>query len=146
MTAGSYAIRAHFEAGSTPQELIKWLDSPEGISGWWSDTVAGDAGKVGDTFTVRFPTSPVVFELEVSRADDDVVEWEVPESPPWWKGTTIRFEVSPGEEGGSNMLFSHEGFDPDDPIIPVITPAWVRFLDNLVEVARSGTPSPAVVN
>jgi hypothetical protein len=44
------------------------------------------------------------------------------------------------------MLFTHGGFNPDDPIIQAITPAWVRFLDNLVAVAESGKPNPAVVN
>lgn len=144
--SNGYAIRARFEAECSPGDVMKWLDSTEGISGWWSDTVAGDAGIPGDSFTVRFPSTPIVFELVVSRADDNTVEWKVPESPPWWKGTTIRFEVSAGENGGSGLLFTHEGFAPDDPIIPVITPAWVRFLDNLIRVAETGEPQPAVVN
>jgi hypothetical protein len=37
-------------------------------------------------------------------------------------------------------------FDADDPIIAAITPAWVRFLDNLMAVAVSGRANPAVVN
>jgi len=146
MPANDYAIRARFEAKSSPGDLMRWLDTPEGIAAWWSDTVEGAAGSVGDTFTVRFPSTSVPFELEVTRAEDASVEWKVPESPPWWKGTTIRFEVAPGEEGGANLLFVHEGFEPDDPIIAVITPAWVRFVDNLVQVAETGQPNPAVVN
>lgn len=143
---GDYTIKAQFEARCPPEKVKRWLDSPQGIAGWWSDKVEGAAGSPGDEFGVTFPTSPVVFDLVVSEIDDRVVEWHVPDSPPWWKDTTIRFELSEGESGGSQMLFTHGGFEADDPIIPVITPAWIRFLDNLVAVAESGRPDPAVVN
>lgn len=146
MSSNDYEIRAQFEAKCPPGDLKKWLGSPEGIAGWWSDHVRGEAAKKGDEFQVRFPTSPVGFELEVSEMSDDTVEWHVPESPPWWKGTTIGFRVSPGEDGGSTLLFTHGGFAADDPIIQMITPAWVRFVDNLVSVAESGKANPAVVN
>lgn len=142
---GDYAIKARFEAGCEPSDVAKWLTSPEGIAGWWSDTVSGDAS-VGESFQVRFPTTDVVFELEVLEASGTVFAWLVPESPPWWKGTTIRFELAEGDSGGTSLLFTHSGFEPDDPIIEVVTPAWVRFLDNLVEVAETGRANPSVVN
>lgn len=44
------------------------------------------------------------------------------------------------------MLFTHAGFEPDDPIIKIITPAWIRYLDNLVAVAQSGEANPAAIN
>lgn len=143
---GDYAIKAQFDAGCAVSDVRRWLDSAAGIAGWWSDTVAGEAGTVGGSFGVTFPTSPVVFDLQVTALDDDVVEWHVPVNPPWWKGTTIRFDLAEGEGGGTTFVFTHAGFDPDDPIIQVITPAWVRFLDNLVAVAETGRAAPAVVN
>lgn len=146
MSSHDYEIRAQFTAQARPADLRKWLSSPKGIAGWWSDDVRGEASEKGDTFQVRFPASPDVFELEVTEASEDTVEWHVPESPPWWKGTSIRFDMKEGEDGGSTLLFTHRGFTPDDPIIQVITPAWVRFLDNLVAVAESGKANPAVVN
>lgn len=142
---GDHSIKAQFNAKATPAEVTRWLQRTEGIAGWWSDTVEGSASAAGDEFTVRFPDTDVPFELEVTESDDGIIEWHVPESPPWWKGTTIRFEVAEAE-GGSSLLFTHAGFDPDDQIIPVITPAWVRFLDNLVAVAESGEANPAVTN
>lgn len=143
---GDYSIKAQFEAACPPADVSRWLDSPEGIAGWWSDTVVGEAASPGDEFHVTFPTSPVVFDLEVTAAGEGMVEWRIPENPPWWKGTTIRFELSEGDDGTTQLLFTHRGFEPDDPIIAVITPAWVRFLDNLVAVAESGRPNPAVMN
>lgn len=141
-----YAIQARFETTCPPSELMGWLTNVGRISGWWTDSVTGSAGAAGDVFHARFPTTDVVFDLEVTEASDGVVEWHVPESPPWWKGTTIRFEAGPDENGKTSFLFTHRGFAEDDPMIAAITPAWVRFLDRLVEVAESGQPNPVVVN
>lgn len=141
-----YSIKAQLEAACPPSAMKRWLDTPQGIAGWWSDKVEGSAGAVGDTFHVTFPTSPVVFDLEVLAVSDTGVEWHIPHNPPWWQGTTIHFELSDSEGAKTQLLFTHEGFDPVDPIIQIITPAWVRFLDNLVAVAESGKANPAVVN
>jgi hypothetical protein len=141
-----YTIRARFEAACQQLDLVKWLTTPSGIAGWWSDSVSGEASSVGDRFRVRFPTTDVEFQLDVEKVTETFVAWHVPESPPWWQGTTIAFQLSEGESGGASLLFTHGGFEPDDPIIEVITPAWVRFLDNLVEVAETGRANPAVVN
>lgn len=142
---GEYAIQAKFDARCNPGDLNRWLTTPEGIAGWWSDTVTGAAAREGDEFHVTFPTTDVVFDLVVAGVSDSGIRWEVPESPPWWKGTSIQFQIG-AAESGSTLLFTHRGFEADDPIIAVITPAWVGFLNNLVEVAETGRANPAVVN
>ncbi|MGH8958777.1 MAG: hypothetical protein ACRDVK_08890 [Acidimicrobiia bacterium] len=91
---GAYSIRAQFEANCSPADVKKWLDNPPGIAGWWSDRVEGKAGREGDEFHVRFPSTPVVFDLVVTDLSDEAIEWAVPESPPWWKGTSIRFDLA----------------------------------------------------
>jgi uncharacterized protein YndB with AHSA1/START domain len=142
---GDYHIQAQIEIGASPIEVRRWLESPEGIAGWWSDSVAGAAAAEGDRFEVRFPTTDVVFQLAVTDASPERIEWRIAENPPWWKGTTIRFDLV-GEGEGTRLLFSHRDFDPDNPVIPVITPAWMQFLFNLKAVAESGEANPAVIN
>jgi len=142
---GDYTIQARFDVDSEPPEILRWLTTTEGIAGWWSDTVTGAASSRGDEFHVAFPTTDVIFDLVVTRVEEGVVEWDVPDSPPWWKGTSIRFQVDESENG-SSLLFTHGGFESDDPIIAAITPAWVGFLNNLVAVAETGKANPAVVN
>lgn len=143
---GDYAIQARFEAACAPGDVMRWLTSPEGIAAWWSDTVSGAAAGVGDRFRLRFPTTDVPFDIVVSESSGHLVEWEIPESPPWWRGTTVGFELDTTDSGGTSLLFTHRGFDSNDPIIAVITPAWVGFVQNLVAVAETGEPNPAVVN
>ena len=84
------------------------------------------------------------FELDVVALSHDSIEWHIAENPPWWKGTTIGFDLSEKEDGTTRLLFTHRGFNTEDPIIEVITPAWVRFLDNLVGVAESGIANAVV--
>lgn len=139
-------VRARFQVDASPEDVRRWLDDTTGIAGWWSDTVTGSASAVGDAFEVSFPTARAPFGLRVTEHADDAVEWHVPETPEWWKGTSIRFELSPGEGGGTSLLFTHGPFEPDSPVIEIVTPAWVRFLDNLAEVARTGVAAPATVN
>jgi hypothetical protein len=142
---GDYHVQGQFDIATSSAELRKWLDNPEGIAGWWSDSIRGAAAKAGDRFEVRFPSTDVVFELAVTEASPARIEWHVAENPPWWRGTTVRFDLT--EEGeGTRVLFSHRDFDADNPVIRVITPAWMQFLFNLKAVAESGTPNPAVVN
>ena len=143
---GDYSIKAAFEVNTAPDEVRRWLDNLDGIGGWWSDGVSGSAAGVGDRFAVTFPDAPMPFELEVVEASSDSIEWYVAENPPWWKGTTIGFGLAQNEAGMTSLLFTHRGFDAEDPIIPMITPAWVRFLDNLVAVAESGVADAAVKN
>lgn len=142
---GDYHLQMQFDIETSPDQVRRWLETPEGIAGWWSDRVSGPAGAVGDTFEVRFPTTPVVFELAVTEASEERIEWAIAENPPWWQGTTIRFDISQEDEA-TRLLFSHRDFEPDNPVIPVITPAWAQFLANLKEVAESGVARPAVVN
>lgn len=142
---GDYHVLGQFDIATSSAELRKWLDNPEGIAGWWSDSVKGAASKRGDRFEVRFPSTDVAFELAVTDVSPERIEWHIAENPPWWRGTTVRFDLT--EEGeGTRLQFSHRDFDPDNPVIPVITPAWMQFLFNLKAVAESGKPNPAVVN
>lgn len=143
---GDYSIRGDFEARCPAADVMRWLDTPAGIAGWWSDRVEGSADSVGDEFEVRFPTTPVVFGLAVTARASHVAEWHVAENPPWWKGTTIRFELNDRSDGSTTIGFSHRGFETDAPILAAITPAWVRFVDNLVAVSESGVANPAVMN
>jgi len=78
---GDYAIRAQFTAACEPAAVVRWLDTVDGIAGWWSDTVGGRASDAGDRFTVSFPDAPMDFELEVREASEAAVEWFVAENP-----------------------------------------------------------------
>ena len=47
-----------------------------------------------------------MFDRDVTFNSDHLVEWRIDKNPPWWQGTTIRFELSGSENGRTQMLFT----------------------------------------
>ena len=143
---GDYRIRMHYDIEADREAVRAALTSPEGIAAWWSDTVAGDPARSGGDLLVTFPDLPQPFHFRVGTGDSEV-SWETLEFPPWWEGTTIRWSFGPAPEGaGTSLEFSHEGFDPDNEIIPVITPAWAGIINRLKVYAESGQADPFARN
>ena len=145
---GDYHVMMQFEVEAAPGLVQRRLDSVEGISSWWSDTVVGSASAVGDRFDVSFPDAPAPFELEVGRIDPGGVEWRIDNTPEWWAGTTVRIETSEGPSGPDSTLvmFSHRDFEPDSPMIPIVTPVWAGVIGRLKAVVEDDTRRPMFVN
>lgn len=135
---GDYAIRMQFDIDAEPDAVLRALTTADGVEGWWSRPVEGSPGEDGAEFRISFPDVPQPFAFAVER-DGRSVAWTTRDFPPWWAGTTIRWRVDDAEEGtGTRLHFTHEGFDPDNGIIPVITPAWAQFILGLKERAEKG--------
>ena len=63
--------------------------------------------------------------------------------PPWWAGTTIRWEIGDNPDAtGTRLQFSHRGYDADNPVIPIVTPAWAQIILRLKAYAETGQPQP----
>jgi hypothetical protein len=91
----------------------------------------------------KFMDVPKPFEYKVLASGSDLVEWKVGEFPEWWAGTTIRWEIGSNPDGpGTRLMFSHRDFDPGNPVIPVITPAWAQIILRLKEHVETGRREP----
>lgn len=62
--------------------------------------------------------------------------------PPWWAGPTIRWDLTERDDGrpGTRLQFSHRDYAPDNPVIPIVTPAWAQIILRLKSYAETGTP------
>ena len=135
---GDYHVLMQFDVDAEPDVVRRALDTEEGIRSWWSKRT--DLG--GDGLHVSFPDQPRPFEFEV-RDDDGRLDWVTGGFPPWWAGTTIRWVVEPNpEKPGTRLQFSHRDYDPDNPVIPIITPAWALIIQRLKGYAETGEPQP----
>ena len=135
---GDYAVRMQLDMDTDPDTVMQALTTPDGVERWWSRPVDGDPGKDGGEFRISFPDVPQPFEFAVERGDR-AVAWRTMAFPPWWADTTIRWRVGDPDEGdGTRLVFTHEGFDPTNPIIPVITPAWAQFIFGLKAQVEAG--------
>lgn len=144
---GDYHISMQFDIAADPIRVLEAIRTPAGVAAWWSDLVTGDPGKVGSQWTNKFPDVPRPFEYVVTEAGEKRVEWKVGAFPEWWAGTSIRWDVSDRPDApGTRLLFSHRGFDPENPVIPIITPAWAGIIQRLKVYAETGTKDPFAVN
>jgi hypothetical protein len=140
---GDYAVRMQFDIDADADQVTRVLTTSEGVRGWWSTQVDGDPGEAGAQFRVSFPDVAQPFEFEVERDDEQAVGWRTLDFPPWWADTTIRWRLAGREaEPGTQLQFAHEGFEPDDPVIPIITPAWAQIILRLKQYAETGAPTP----
>jgi hypothetical protein len=110
-----------------------------GVRSWCSTRAEGPRD---GRLHVAFPDVPQPFEFTVT-GDGDRIEWVTGGFPPWWAGTTIRFDFSDNPDGpGTRLLFSHRDYEPDNPVIPIVTPAWAQILLRLKSHAETGKPAP----
>lgn len=130
---GDYAIHMQFDIAADRDAVLHALTTADGVERWWSRPVDGDPGKDGGDFRISFPEVPQPFEFAVER-DDRGIAWRTQAFPPWWADTTIRWRVEdPDDDTRTRLVFTHEGFDAANPIIPIVTPAWAQFIFGMKE-------------
>jgi uncharacterized protein YndB with AHSA1/START domain len=141
---GDYHILMQFDLAADRATVHRALATEDGIRSWWSKRTDGPA--VGDRepqLRVSFPDVPQPFEFSVTRDDIERVEWVTGGFPPWWAGTTIRWDLSDHPDAaGTRLLFSHRDYAPDNPVIPIVTPAWAQIILRLKGYAETGAPQP----
>ena len=137
---GEYHIRMQFDIDADRETVRRALATEEGVRSWWSTRTDGpNDGEL----RVSFPDVPQPFEFGVVEDGADRIDWVTGGFPPWWAGTTIRFELGDNPDGpGTRLQFSHRDYEPDNPAIPIVTPAWAQILLRLKGYAETGNSQP----
>lgn len=137
---GDYAIQMQFDIAADDPTLRRALTTTDGIRSWWSTrSDLSDDGQL----EVSFPDVPQPFEFAARETPGGTLEWVTGGFPPWWAGTTVSWALAPNPDGpGTRLLFRHGGYDADNPVIPIVTPAWAQIVLRLKEYVESGTPVP----
>src|SRR5688572_17609583 len=115
---GDYHILMQFDIDADRDAVHRALTTQEGIASWWSSRTDGPEG---GQLRVSFPDTPQPFEFD-ARDLGERVDWVTGGFPPWWAGTTVRWDLSENpEKPGTRLLFSHRDYAPDNPVIPIVT-------------------------
>ena len=137
---GDYAILMQFDVNSDRETVHRALSTQEGIRSWWSSKTDGPTR---GALHVSFPDVPQPFEFSVTHDDTHRVEWVTGAFPPWWADTSIRWELTDNPDAaGTRLQFNHGGYAPDNPVIPIVTPAWAQIILRLKAYAETGQPQP----
>ena len=128
-----------FQSSQTPEAIFDLLLH---IDQWWygvfGETIEGKSEKINDEFTFlagegMHYSKQKMTELVPNRR----VAWQVSESkltflsdPGEWQGSTIAFDVS-GENGKTNITFTHNGLVPELECYNNCSAGWTKYLDAL---------------
>jgi uncharacterized protein YndB with AHSA1/START domain len=118
------------------------LTTPANLTNWW--TRASGSGATGGELTFFFGDSQAVMRVDnAERASN--VKWKVLlcEPLPDWEGTTLNFELSPDESGGSVVRFRHAGLAQLE-CFDQCSSAWTHYLGSLVDFVDTGQGDPMV--
>jgi hypothetical protein len=139
---GDYHVLMQFDIDADTATVTRALETQDGIASWWTTHTTLVDGGDGLRLLASFPDTTQPFEFAVHETPGRV-EWVTGGYPPWWAGTTVRFDVGPNPDGpGTRLLFSHRDYEPDNPVIPIVTPAWAQILLRLKGFAETGTRQP----
>jgi uncharacterized protein YndB with AHSA1/START domain len=114
-SAASSTQDADFESTMTfkapSDDVFEALTTPAGLTGWWTN-VSG-SGLEGGELTLVFGDDPLVMRVDTAERPS-TVRWTALafEPLPDWAGTSISFDVTPIETGGSRLHFRHTGMTP----------------------------------
>ncbi len=150
MTMRDQSYRTTVLVDATPDRAY---DAVNDVRGWWSEDLDGRTDTVGAEFDYRGNQDGVNVHRARLRVVDLVpgerVEWLVLDN--WmsfiddqaeWTGTSIVFEISPGERG-TEIRFSHLGLVPSYECYDACFDAWTFFLQSsLRKLVTSGRGEP----
>ncbi len=118
---------------AAPAERVHQLAATrEGIEQWWTgQPVAGDAN-VGGQLSVYFRDlgdPAATFEV-VERSAHQIV-WRCIAGPDDWIDTRITYALKPRADGGTTLLFSHEGWRQENEFMNGCSTNWAAYLMSL---------------
>jgi activator of Hsp90 ATPase-like protein len=122
----------------TPNEVFKAITNVRGWwSGYYSEKIEGSTDKPGDEFSFRAGDGVHYSKQKlVEVIPNQKVVWLITESElsfvgekHEWTGTKVIFDIS--EKGGkTELVFTHEGLNPEFECYEACAPTWAQYLRN----------------
>lgn len=114
------------------EHVAQLVASKHGIEQWWTaQPVAGD-DTVGGRLSVYFidPADPAATFEVLERGLEQIV-WRCVDGPRDWIDTRITFALEPTANGGTTLLFSHEGWRQENDFMNGCSTNWAAYLMSL---------------
>ncbi len=115
-----------------PEHVHQLAATRGGIQRWWTGhSVAGD-DELGGRLSVYFRDAgnpAATFEV-VERGPEKVV-WRCVQGPAEWIDTRITYALRPREDGGTTLVFSHEGWQQESEFMNGCSTNWAAYLMSL---------------
>jgi len=117
------------------------VTTEDGLAAFWTDQVRAEP-TVGSKAWFGFgPNAEVQFTFEVAAIDDDHIAWKCIDGPDEWVGTTVTWQLTPGD-GGTTVRFEHKGWRSADGELGQCSFVWAQILHRLEGYVIEGTREP----
>ena len=128
---------------AAPELVFDALTESDEITRWWASVarVQPEVGSLGE-FRFRPPAGSLQFEVaEVEQGEK--VSWISRQGPPQWEGTSVTWQLTP-VQGGTRVVFTHEGFVKIDESYERTRGNWNYFLYCLKSYLETGKGTPGL--
>ena len=121
-----------------PERVHELAATREGIQRWWTAHPVAGEDSVGGRLEVYFSDherAAAVFEV-LERTPQRIV-WRCVGGPQDWLDTRITFALKPRDDGGTTLLFSHEGWKDENEFMNGCSTNWAAYLMSLKSGAEA---------
>jgi uncharacterized protein YndB with AHSA1/START domain len=115
-----------------PERVAELAASRQGIEQWWTGHAVTGDDKTGGQLSVYFSDperAAAVFEV-VERSPEQII-WRCVDGPHDWIDTRITYALIPRGDGGTTLLFSHEGWQQENEFMNGCSTNWAAYLMSL---------------
>ena len=115
-----------------PERVHQLTATRAGIEQWWTGHPVAGEEAVGGQLSIYFsdPANPAA-TFEVLEHSPDQVVWRCVDGPQDWIDTRIIFAPKPRTDGGTTLLFSHEGWQQENEFMNGCSTNWASYLMSL---------------
>ncbi len=115
-----------------PERVHQLAATREGLQQWWTgQPVTGDDA-IGGRLSVYFrDPADAAATFEVLERSPGQVVWRCVGGPDDWIDTHITYTLTPRDDGGTTLLFSHAGWQRENEFMNGCSTNWASYLMSL---------------
>jgi uncharacterized protein YndB with AHSA1/START domain len=122
-----------------PERVHQLAATKEGIERWWTGRPVAGEDTIGGRLSVYFSDAPnPAATFEVVQCSPDQITWRCVDGPSDWIDTRITYVLEPRDDGGTTLLFSHEGWQQENEFMNGCSTNWAAYLMSLKAGAEGG--------
>ncbi len=138
------AIVKELTIAATPERIFSALTQEDEMVLWWAykAQVKPEIGSVGE-FHFRQGEDVLRFEIAEMNPGKSIY-WISRHGPPEWTGTSVTWQLTPFQDDGTTLVFTHSGFGQIDEAYRLTRMNWEYFLESLKSYIETGKGTPGL--
>lgn len=126
-----------------PERVHELAATAEGIQRWWTARPVTGDDSAGGRLEVYFGDHErPAAAFEVVEGTSPRIVWRCVAGPSDWLDTRINFALTPRNDGGTTLLFSHEGWKAETEFMNGCSTNWAAYLMSLKAGAETQAFNP----